>query len=85
MNDRMSRNGALLARIYAALVYVCGLMQIFGAAAVADTHAAGAFIFVLLPGVLFAMLSPFIWSSSRWVAGTLAAAGIASAVKAGAV
>lgn len=65
MNDRMPRNGAVFARAYAALAYVCGLILIFGAAGVADTHAAGAFIAILLPGVLFAMLSPFIWSGSR--------------------
>lgn len=61
----MPRNGTVFARVYAALAYVCGLVLIFGAAAVADTHAAGAFIFILLPGALLAVLSPFIWSGWR--------------------
>ena len=57
--------GPLLARLYAALVYVSSLILVFSAAVLTGTHAREAFIFVFLPGVLLAVLSVFIWSGRR--------------------
>src|SRR5262249_49764374 len=57
--------GPLLARVYAALVYLTSLVLVFGAAVLTGTHARQAFIFVFLPGVLLAALSVFIWSGRR--------------------
>jgi hypothetical protein len=65
MIDRLSLGGPVLARVYAALVYVASLVLLFGAAVLTATHARVAFIFVFLPGVLLAVLSIFIWSGRR--------------------
>jgi hypothetical protein len=65
MNDLMSRSGPVVARVYAALVYVASLALLFAAAVLTGTHAREAFIFVFLPGVLLAVLSRFIWTGSR--------------------
>ncbi len=61
----MSLWGPVLARLYGALVYVSSLALIFFAAMLTGTHARVAFIYIFLPGVLLAVLSPFIWSGSR--------------------
>ena len=61
----MSLRGPVLARLYGALVYVSSLALIFFAAMLTGTHARVAFIYIFLPGVLLAVLSPFIWSGSR--------------------
>jgi len=65
MNDLMSRSGPVVAKVYAALVYVTSLALLFAAAVLTSTHAREAFIFVFLPGVLLAVLSRFIWTGSR--------------------
>src|SRR5258708_22608643 len=62
MNDLMSRSGPVVARVYAALVYVASLALLFAAAVLTSTHAREAFIFVFLPGVLLAVMSRFIWT-----------------------
>ncbi len=54
-----------VARLYAALAYAASLALIFLAAMLTGTHARDAFIFIFLPGILLAVLSPFIWSGSR--------------------
>jgi hypothetical protein len=65
MNDRLMRCGPIVARVYAALVYLVSLTLLYGAAVLTGTHAREAFIFVFLPGVLFAVLALFIWTASR--------------------
>jgi hypothetical protein len=65
LNVRTMLAGPLLARVYAALVYLASLVLVFGAAVLTGTHAREAFIFVFLPGVLLAVLSVFIWSGRR--------------------
>jgi hypothetical protein len=65
MNDRLSRCGPAVARVYAALVYLVSLTLLFAAAVLTGTYAREAFIFVFLPGVLFAVLGLFIWTASR--------------------
>jgi len=57
--------GALLARIYAALIYLSSMLLMFGAAVLTSTHARAAFIFVFIPGVLLAALAVFVWSGKR--------------------
>ena len=61
----MSRGGPAVARVYAALVYIASLALLYGAAVLTGTHAREAFIFVFLPGVIFAVLALFIWSGHR--------------------
>jgi hypothetical protein len=65
MIDRVSLGGSVVARVYAALVYLASLVLLFGAALLTATHARAAFIFVFLPGVLLAVLSPLIWAGRR--------------------
>jgi len=65
MNDRLMRCSPVVARVYAALVYLVSLTLLYGAAVLTGTHARDAFIFVFLPGVLFAVLALFIWTASR--------------------
>lgn len=65
MNLPKSLAGPILVRVYAALVYLCSLALMFGAAVLTSTHARIAFIFVFLPGVLLAVLSVFVWSGRR--------------------
>jgi hypothetical protein len=57
--------GVLLARIYAALIYLSSMLLMFGAAALTSTHARVAFIFVFIPGVLLAVLAVFVWLGKR--------------------
>src|SRR5215468_10584023 len=57
--------GALLARIYAALIYLSSMLLMFGAAVLTSTHARASFIFVFIPGVLLAALAVFVWSGKR--------------------
>jgi len=59
------RAGLLLARIYAALIYISSMLLMFAAAALTSTHARVAFIFVFIPGVLLAALAVFVWSGKR--------------------
>jgi hypothetical protein len=65
MIGRLALGGPVLAWVYAALVYVASLILLFGAAVLTATHARVAFIFIFLPGVLLAVLSPFVWSGRR--------------------
>jgi hypothetical protein len=65
MHDRLMRCGPVVARVYAALVYLVSLTLLYGAAVLTSTHARDAFIFIFLPGVLFAVLAMFIWTASR--------------------
>jgi len=65
MNIPMSIAGPILARVYGAVVYLCSLLLIFGAAELTSTHARAAFIFAFLPGILLAVLSVFVWSGRR--------------------
>jgi hypothetical protein len=65
MQDRLLRCGPVIARVYAALVYLVSLSLLFAAAVLTGTRAREAFIFVFLPGVLFAVLCLFIWTASR--------------------
>ena len=55
-----------VARAYAVVAYAFSLFLVWMAAMAADTHAAAWSIFIFLPGVVFAALSPHIWSGSRW-------------------
>jgi hypothetical protein len=52
-------------RLYAGLAYAASLVLLFIAAMLTGTHAREAFIYIFLPGVLLAALSPFIWRGSR--------------------
>src|SRR5262249_29058430 len=63
--DLASRGGPAIARVYAALVYVASLALLYGAAVLTGTHAREAFIFVFLPGIIFAVLALFIWTGHR--------------------
>jgi hypothetical protein len=65
MNNLVSRCGALLAPLYAALSYLASLALLFAAAVLTGTRAREAFIFVFLPGVSLAVFSRFIWTASR--------------------
>ncbi len=55
-----------LPKIYAALGYLTGLFLLLAAAIINGTHLGDAFIFLFVPGALFAALSPFIWMGRRW-------------------
>jgi hypothetical protein len=55
-----------VARAYAVVAYACGVFLVWTASMLGDTHAAAWSIFVFLPGVVFAALSPSIWSGARW-------------------
>jgi len=55
-----------VARAYAVFAYACGAFLAWAAAMVGETHAAVWSVFILLPGVVFAALSPSIWSGERW-------------------
>ena len=52
-------------RFYAVLAYAASFALVFVAAVLTGTHAREAFIYIFLPGVLLAVLSPFIWRGSR--------------------
>ena len=54
-----------VARLYGAIAYAASLALILLAAMLTATRARDAFIFIFLPGVLLAVLTPFIWSGSR--------------------
>jgi hypothetical protein len=65
MHDLLSRGGPVIARAYAALVYIASLVLLYAAAVLTGTHAREAFIFVFLPGIIFAVLALFIWTGHR--------------------
>jgi hypothetical protein len=65
MHDLLSRSGAVVARVYAALVYIASMALLYGAAVLTGTHAREAFIFVFLPAVIFAVLAVFVWTGHR--------------------
>src|SRR5205814_222274 len=65
MHDLLLRGRPVVARAYAALVYIASLVLLYGAAVLTGTHAREAFIFVFLPAVIFAVLALFIWSGHR--------------------
>lgn len=65
MHDLLSRSGAVVVRVYAALVYIASLALLYGAAVLTGTHAREAFIFVFLPAVIFAVLAVFVWTGHR--------------------
>lgn len=52
-------------RLYGAIAYAASLALILLAAMLTATRARDAFIFIFLPGILLAVLAPFIWSGSR--------------------
>jgi hypothetical protein len=54
--------------VYGAVAYVVSLAMIFVGAAISQTHAAGAAVFWVVPGLLFVALAPFIAMARRWAA-----------------
>jgi hypothetical protein len=55
-----------VARICGAVTFAVGLLLLFLASALSDTHAAGAADFIFPSGVAFAALSPLVWRGARW-------------------
>jgi hypothetical protein len=65
MNAVFPRAVPGVARLYGVIAYAASLALILLAAMLTATRARDAFIFIFLPGVLLAVLTPFIWSGSR--------------------
>lgn len=55
-----------VARTCATVTFAAGLLLLFLASALRDTHAAGAAAFIFPSGVAFAALSPLVWRGKRW-------------------
>jgi hypothetical protein len=55
-----------VARTCGAVTFAVGLLLLFLASALRDTHAAGAADFIFPSGVAFAALSPLVWRGTRW-------------------
>ena len=66
MSDTRQLAGLIVVRVYGALVCLAGLLLVFVAGVLTQTHAAGAAIYLLLLGAVLAALAPFIWIARRW-------------------
>ena len=66
MKGRVPLSRRSVARAYAVFAYACALFLVWNASMLGDTHAAAWSVFIFLPGVVFAALSPSIWSGARW-------------------
>ena len=54
------------ARTYGAVTFAVGLLSLFLASALRDTHAAGVADFIFPAGAAFAALSPLVWRGAHW-------------------
>jgi hypothetical protein len=66
MGGWKQRKAAIAARVYAAVMSLCGFALVFLGWVIAQTHAAGGAPFLFVPGVVFIALSVFVWRESAW-------------------
>src|SRR5262245_26852256 len=66
MTARIPLSRQTVARAYAVFAYACAVLMAWATAMIGQTHAAAWAAFIVVPAVVFAALSPSIWSGERW-------------------